>query len=79
MALGRMGLTCGAIKGLTVCCVYFTKCAVFHCNPTALNGSAKQSHTKQYAGADRREICVVYTQVSTPSEILGNHWGQAKN
>ncbi|CAI9548306.1 unnamed protein product [Staurois parvus] len=26
MALGRKGLTCGAIKGLTVCC--FTVCCV---------------------------------------------------
>ncbi|CAI9539715.1 unnamed protein product [Staurois parvus] len=49
MALGKKGLTSGAIKGLTVCC--FTLCAVFHCKHTALYGSTLQSHTKQCAGA----------------------------
>ncbi|CAI9617244.1 unnamed protein product [Staurois parvus] len=41
MALGMKGLTCGAIKGLTVCwltvcCVCFTVCCVFvlHCKLT---------------------------------------------
>ncbi|CAI9588633.1 unnamed protein product [Staurois parvus] len=28
MTLGRKGLTSGAIKGLTVCCLCFTLCAV---------------------------------------------------
>ncbi|CAI9572278.1 unnamed protein product, partial [Staurois parvus] len=57
MALGRKGLTSGVIKGLTVCCV-----RALHCKHTALYGSATQSHTKQCAGADRGEICAVYTQ-----------------
>ncbi|CAI9599417.1 unnamed protein product, partial [Staurois parvus] len=47
MALGRKGLTCGAINGLTVCCVL-----LYYCKHTALYGSAMQSHTKQCAGAD---------------------------
>ncbi|CAI9590160.1 unnamed protein product, partial [Staurois parvus] len=29
-----------------------------------------QSNTKQCAGADRGEICIVYIQVSPPSVIL---------
>ncbi|CAI9543103.1 unnamed protein product, partial [Staurois parvus] len=32
-----------------------------------------QSHTKQCAGADRGEICIVYIQVSTPLVLLSNH------
>ncbi|CAI9605985.1 unnamed protein product, partial [Staurois parvus] len=61
MALGRKGLTSGAIKGLTLCAV-----CVLHCKHTALYGSAMQSHTKQSAGADRRENCIVYIQFSPP-------------
>ncbi|CAI9582110.1 unnamed protein product, partial [Staurois parvus] len=40
MALGRKGLTCEVIKGLTVCC--FTVCSVsaFNCKHTALYGYA---------------------------------------
>ncbi|CAI9540345.1 unnamed protein product [Staurois parvus] len=43
MALGRNGLTSGAIKGLNVCCVLFHNGAVcvLHCKHTALYGSAK--------------------------------------
>ncbi|CAI9562775.1 unnamed protein product, partial [Staurois parvus] len=51
MAQGRKGLTCGAIKGLTVCCFTMGAVCVFHCKHTALYGSAMQSHTKQCAGA----------------------------
>ncbi|CAI9588446.1 unnamed protein product, partial [Staurois parvus] len=69
MALGRKGLTCGAIKGLTVCC--FTLC-VCVCH-TDLYGSAMQSHTKQCARTDREEKCIVYIQFSSPSVILGDH------
>ncbi|CAI9544050.1 unnamed protein product [Staurois parvus] len=36
MALGRKGLTSGAIKGLTVC--RFTSDCVLHCKHTALHG-----------------------------------------
>ncbi|CAI9575831.1 unnamed protein product, partial [Staurois parvus] len=79
MALGRKGLTFGAIKGLTVCCVCFTKCTVFHCKHTALYGCAMQSHTKKCSGADRGEICGVYTQVSPLSEILVDHRVSARN
>ncbi|CAI9567570.1 unnamed protein product [Staurois parvus] len=56
MALGRKGLTCEEIKGLTVCC--FTVSCV------ALHGSPIQSHIKQCAGADRGENCFVYLQFS---------------
>ncbi|CAI9584994.1 unnamed protein product [Staurois parvus] len=31
-----------------------------------------QSNTKQCAGADRGEICIVYIQTSPPSVILSN-------
>ncbi|CAI9589253.1 unnamed protein product [Staurois parvus] len=31
----------------------------FHCKHTGLYDSAMQSHTKQCAGADRVEICIV--------------------
>ncbi|CAI9563349.1 unnamed protein product [Staurois parvus] len=57
MALGR--------KGLTVCC--FTLCAVcvLYCMHTALYGSAMQSHTKQSAGADRGENCIVLRTLHT--------------
>ncbi|CAI9572243.1 unnamed protein product, partial [Staurois parvus] len=58
MALDRKGLTCGAIKGLTVCC--FTV-SVFCCKHTALYGSAMQSHTKQCAGADGRDLYCLHT------------------
>ncbi|CAI9606417.1 unnamed protein product, partial [Staurois parvus] len=59
MALGRKGLTCGAIKELTVC--WLTVCCVcsLHCKHTALYGCAMQSYTKQCAGADRDENCIV--------------------
>ncbi|CAI9568800.1 unnamed protein product [Staurois parvus] len=52
MTLGRKGLTSGAIKGLTVCCVCFTLwggVCVLHCNHTALDGCAVHSHPKQWA------------------------------
>ncbi|CAI9573388.1 unnamed protein product, partial [Staurois parvus] len=42
MALGRKGFTCGAIKGLTVCCVL-----VLHCKYTALHGCAVQELTEE--------------------------------
>ncbi|CAI9579453.1 unnamed protein product [Staurois parvus] len=69
MALGRKGLTSGAIKGLTVCC--FTLCPVclLHCKHTAVYGSAMQSHTQQCAGADRGENCIVYIRV-----FFFTHW-----
>ncbi|CAI9579167.1 unnamed protein product [Staurois parvus] len=53
MALGRKGLTSGAIKGLTVWC--FTMCAVCVLlgKHTALYYSAMQSNTKQHVGVDR--------------------------
>ncbi|CAI9611720.1 unnamed protein product, partial [Staurois parvus] len=61
MALGRKGLTSGVIKGLTVCCVVFTLCAVCVLlgRQTAFYCSAQQSNTKQPVRADRGEICVV--------------------
>ncbi|CAI9600063.1 unnamed protein product [Staurois parvus] len=48
MTLGRKGLTSGAIKGLTVCCVCFTVCAVCVLlgTHTALYCPAMQSYTK---------------------------------
>ncbi|CAI9556679.1 unnamed protein product [Staurois parvus] len=60
MALSMNGLTCGAIKGLTVCC--FTLCAVcvLHCKHTALHDSAVHSHAKHCEEADREENCFVY-------------------
>ncbi|CAI9611585.1 unnamed protein product, partial [Staurois parvus] len=47
MALGRKGLTCGEIKGLTLFC--FTVCCVsaFNCKHTALHGSAMQSSVQE--------------------------------
>ncbi|CAI9597926.1 unnamed protein product, partial [Staurois parvus] len=41
MALGRKGLTSGAIKGLTVCCVLLCRqaalyCSAVHCSCTLL-------------------------------------------
>ncbi|CAI9546818.1 unnamed protein product [Staurois parvus] len=74
MTLGRKGLTSGMIKGLTVCCV----CAL-HGKHTALYGSAMQSHTKQCAGADRGEICIVYIQVSPLSMIHCDCWVRTRN
>ncbi|CAI9551347.1 unnamed protein product, partial [Staurois parvus] len=47
MALGRKGLTCGVIKGLTVCCFTMWAVCTLHCKHIAM-----QSHTKQCAGAD---------------------------
>ncbi|CAI9615889.1 unnamed protein product, partial [Staurois parvus] len=47
MALGRKRLTCGAIKGLTVCCFTYGAMFVFHCKHTALYGCAMHSHAKQ--------------------------------
>ncbi|CAI9584306.1 unnamed protein product, partial [Staurois parvus] len=38
MALGRKGLTCGAIKGLTVCCFAYWAVFVLHCKHTVLHG-----------------------------------------
>ncbi|CAI9611679.1 unnamed protein product, partial [Staurois parvus] len=58
MALGRKGLTCGLIKGLTVCCVcalHWGGVCVLHCKHTALDGCAVHSHPKQCARADREE------------------------
>ncbi|CAI9540346.1 unnamed protein product, partial [Staurois parvus] len=62
MALGKKRLTCGAIKGLTVCCFTMWPVCALHCKHTALYGSAMQRHTKQCAGAERGEICIVYIQ-----------------
>ncbi|CAI9597968.1 unnamed protein product, partial [Staurois parvus] len=72
MTLGRKGLTSGAIKGLTVCCVCFTVCCVLLCMHAALYCSAMQSNTKQCVGADRGEICIVFIQTSPPSVFLGD-------
>ncbi|CAI9585600.1 unnamed protein product, partial [Staurois parvus] len=68
MALGRKGLTSGAIKGLNVCCVFFSLCAVSVLSTvsTLLSMAAVQSHTKQCAGADEGEICIAYIQFSPP-------------
>ncbi|CAI9594662.1 unnamed protein product, partial [Staurois parvus] len=57
MTLGRKGLTCGVIKGLTGLTVWVCTMCVFHYKHTALYGSAMQSHTKQCARANRGEIC----------------------
>ncbi|CAI9546457.1 unnamed protein product, partial [Staurois parvus] len=57
MALGRKGLTSEVIKGLTVCCLTLCAVCVLHCKHTALCGSVMQSHTKQCAGADGRDLC----------------------
>ncbi|CAI9537508.1 unnamed protein product, partial [Staurois parvus] len=63
MALGRKELTCGVIKGLIVCRFTMINCVqCFHCKHTVLYGSVMQSHTKQCAGTDRGEICIVYIQ-----------------
>ncbi|CAI9618834.1 unnamed protein product, partial [Staurois parvus] len=63
MALGRKGLTCGAIKGLNVLLGVFLLTAgcvsVLCCNHTALDGCAVHSHPKQCARADR-ENCFLY-------------------
>ncbi|CAI9608551.1 unnamed protein product, partial [Staurois parvus] len=64
MTLGRKGLTSGAIKGLTVCCLCFTVHGALYCS--------MQSNAKQHAGADREEICIVYIQTSPPSVMLGD-------
>ncbi|CAI9585901.1 unnamed protein product [Staurois parvus] len=78
MALGRKGLTSGAIKGLTVCWVCFTMglclvllggcLLVLHCNHTALDGCAVHKHPEQQT-----------KQSSFPSEMLGNHQAPAGN
>ncbi|CAI9603164.1 unnamed protein product, partial [Staurois parvus] len=52
MALGRKGLTCGAIEGLTVCCFAYWAVFVLCCKHTALHGCAMHSHAKQCAGAE---------------------------
>ncbi|CAI9612276.1 unnamed protein product [Staurois parvus] len=49
MALGRKGLTCGVIKGLTVCCFIVCCVCALHCKHTALYGSALHSHPQQCA------------------------------
>ncbi|CAI9604569.1 unnamed protein product, partial [Staurois parvus] len=80
MALGRKRLTCGAIKGLTVCCFYYEAvCYVFHCKRTALYCSAVQRDTKQHVYADRRETCIVYTQVCPLSAFPNDCWVPAGN
>ncbi|CAI9603807.1 unnamed protein product, partial [Staurois parvus] len=70
MTLGRKGSTCGEIKGLTVCCFTIRAGCALHCTHTALYGSAMQSHTKQCAGADSREICIVLHTGLSP---IGNN------
>ncbi|CAI9549383.1 unnamed protein product [Staurois parvus] len=40
MVLGRKGLTCGAIKGLTVCRFTYWAVFVLHCKHTALHSCA---------------------------------------
>ncbi|CAI9561889.1 unnamed protein product [Staurois parvus] len=58
MTLGRKGLTSGAIKGFTVCCLCFTAGGcVFHCKHTAVNDCTVHSHPKQCARVDREEYC----------------------
>ncbi|CAI9547846.1 unnamed protein product, partial [Staurois parvus] len=66
MALGRKVLTCGAIKGLTVCCFIRSSVSVLHCKHTALHGCAVHSHSKQRSRAERKENCFVYKQFSPP-------------
>ncbi|CAI9606158.1 unnamed protein product, partial [Staurois parvus] len=45
---------------------------VLLCQHIALYCSALHSNTKQCAGADRREICIVYIQTSPLSVIFGD-------
>ncbi|CAI9586650.1 unnamed protein product, partial [Staurois parvus] len=47
MTLGRKGLTCGAIKGLNVCCVVFYIVCALLGKHAALYCSATQSNTVQ--------------------------------
>ncbi|CAI9590831.1 unnamed protein product [Staurois parvus] len=47
MALGRNGLTSGAIKGLTVCCFTMLSVCALLCKHAALYCSAMQRNTKQ--------------------------------
>ncbi|CAI9607619.1 unnamed protein product, partial [Staurois parvus] len=74
MALGREGLTSGAIKGLTVCC--FTMCSVFviHCKHTAMQNHANQMavlcSVPELTG---RRTVSKQKQSSSPSVITGNH------
>ncbi|CAI9589994.1 unnamed protein product, partial [Staurois parvus] len=78
MALGRKGLTCGAIKGLTVCCFTRGGVLVLHCKHAALHGCAVHSHAKQCAGAGKGENCFVYKSFSPP-EILSSNRAPANN
>ncbi|CAI9591368.1 unnamed protein product, partial [Staurois parvus] len=48
MTLGRKGLTSGAIKELTVCCVCFMLCAILLGRHAALYRSVVQRDTKQH-------------------------------
>ncbi|CAI9591466.1 unnamed protein product [Staurois parvus] len=68
MALGRKGLTSGAIKGLTVCC--FTVCCVcaLLCQHIPLYDSSMQSHTKQCVRADGRDLYCLHTGLSPISD-----------
>ncbi|CAI9566962.1 unnamed protein product, partial [Staurois parvus] len=60
MALGRKGLTCGVIKGLTVCCLLLGLCLCFTVSTLAVYFSAQQRNTQQHVTAVRREICHLY-------------------
>ncbi|CAI9555584.1 unnamed protein product, partial [Staurois parvus] len=53
-------------------------CVLFHimccvCALHSLYGCAMQSHTKQCAGADRRENYIVYIQTSLTLVMLSDH------
>ncbi|CAI9589925.1 unnamed protein product, partial [Staurois parvus] len=69
MTLGRKGLTSGVIQLLTVCCDTSQGCAVLLSRPAAYYLSAVQRDRKQHIHVDRREICVVYTQISPLSAL----------
>ncbi|CAI9603611.1 unnamed protein product, partial [Staurois parvus] len=63
MALGRKGLTCGMINGLTVCCFTRGCVCVLHCKHTAFHGCAQHSHAKQCGKRFKKQFSL--------SEILG--------
>ncbi|CAI9553037.1 unnamed protein product, partial [Staurois parvus] len=71
MALSRKGLTCGAIKGLFVCC--FTVCCVLSTVSTllcmALLCTAIQSSVQELTG----ERTVFFTYSSFPPPEMQNH------
>ncbi|CAI9622208.1 unnamed protein product [Staurois parvus] len=60
MALGRKGLKSGAIKGLTVCCVCFTReiCCCAEKYKVLYTGLSPVSFTWVEGKADRGETCM---------------------